>query len=503
MDRSYHRKFAKPSADQGGRGCAMSSPRLILVSHRIPITLTLEDGKLKGQPSSGGLVSALEPLLKEHGGIWVGSGGTEDSPQIRKILRQASGKKPYKYAPLFLTQEEQSNFYEGFSNEIVWPLFHDLQSRCNFDPNYWEFYERVNRKFADAVEKASQPADLIWIHDYQLMQVGKTLRSRRPGARLAFFLHIPFPSPDIFAKLPWRQQILEDLLAHDLIGVQTGGDQRNLIACLRSFVPSVKITGNGESRLVVSRHGRTHIEAFPISIDYRGFAEQSASAPVLERVREIRAQLHDMQMAVGVDRLDYTKGIPERLKAYGQFLRRYPEFRRKVMLIQIVVPSREGIPRYDQLKREVERLVAHVNGEFSETGWSPINYIYRSVPRDELIAIYHAADVALVTSLKDGMNLVAKEYCAAKTEVDGALVLSEFAGAAPELRVGAILVNPYDELAVAAALKQALEMKPKERRRRMLRMRNQIRQADILTWRDRFFHALERTAAAEKGRGHV
>ena len=478
----------------------MRSQKLVLVSNRIPITFTTEGGKLKGVPSSGGLVSALEPLLKDHGGIWVGSGGTEDTPQIREILEQASGDSPYQYAPLFLTEEEQSNFYEGFSNEIIWPLFHDLQSRCNFDPRYWEFYERVNRKFADAVEKASGPDDLIWIHDYQLMKVGKTLRCRRPGARLAFFLHIPFPSPDIFAKLPWRQQILEDLLAHDLIGVQTGRDQRNLVACIRSFVPSVKISGRGESRVVVGQGGRTHIEAFPISIDFRSFAEQSTSAAVLERTAQIKAKTHDIQITVGIDRLDYTKGIPERLKAFGYFLRNYPEFHRKVELIQIVVPSREGIPRYDQLKREVERLVTHVNGEFSEPGWVPINYIYRSVPRDELIAIYRAADVALITSLKDGMNLVAKEYCAAKTEVNGVLVLSEFAGAAPELRIGAILVNPYDEVGVAAALKQALEMKPEERRRRMLRLRHQIRQADILTWRDRFFHALEQTGAAADSR---
>jgi trehalose 6-phosphate synthase/phosphatase len=477
----------------------MKFPKLVLVSNRLPITFTTEGGELKGQPSNGGLISALEPLLKAHGGIWVGSGAIEDSPQIRKILEDASADSPYKYAPLFLTEEEQSNFYEGFSNEIVWPLFHDLQSRCNFDPRYWEFYESVNRKFADAVEQVSSADDLIWIHDYQLMQVGKTLRCRRPGARLAFFLHIPFPSPDIFAKLPWRQQILKDLLAHDLLGVQTGRDQRNLIACLRCFIPSVKISGQGESRLAVSELGRTHIEAFPISIDYRAFAEQSESEPVLERVQQIKANTHDIQITVGVDRLDYTKGIPERLKAYGYFLRHYPEFHRKVQLIQIVVPSREGIPRYDQLKREVERLVTHVNGEFSEPGWVPINYIYRSVPRDELIAIYRAADVALITSLKDGMNLVAKEYCAAKTEVNGVLVLSEFAGAAPELRVGAILVNPNDELGVAAGLKQALEMTPEERRRRMLRLRHQIRHADIHTWRDRFFHALEKTAAAREG----
>ncbi len=470
---------------------------LVLVSNRIPITISSENGKLTGHPSSGGLVSALEPLLKEHGGLWVGSGGTEDSPEIRKILKQASGENPYKYVPLFLTEEEQNKFYEGFSNEIIWPLFHDLQSRCNFDPSYWEFYEHVNEKFADAVEEASKPGDLIWIHDYQLMQVGKILRDRRPKARLAFFLHIPFPSPDIFAKLPWRQQVLEDLLAHDLIGVQTGRDQRNLISCLRCFVPGVSVSGRGESRQVVTKRGQTHIEAFPISIDYRSFAEQSASAPVIERAQQIKTKTHDIRIAVGVDRLDYTKGIPERLKAFGNFLRSYPKFHRKVELIQIVVPSREHIPRYDQLKREVERLVTHVNGEFSEPGWVPINYIYRSVPREELVAIYRTADVALITSLKDGMNLVAKEYCAAQTESNGALVLSEFAGAAPELRLGAILVNPYDEVGVAAALKQALEMKPEDRRRRMLRLRQQIRQADIHTWRDRVFAAVEQTAAAE------
>jgi trehalose 6-phosphate synthase len=470
---------------------------LVLVSNRIPITISLENGKLTGHASSGGLVSALEPLLKQHGGLWVGSGGTEESPEIRAILEQASGDNPYKYVPLFLTEEEQSKFYEGFSNEIIWPLFHDLQSRCNFDPGYWEFYERVNDKFARAVEGASKTGDLIWIHDYQLMQVGKNLRDRRPQARLAFFLHIPFPSPDIFAKLPWRQQVLEDLLAHDLIGVQTGRDQRNLISCLRCFVPGVKISGRGESRIAVTKGRQTHIEAFPISIDYRGFAEQSSSAPVVERAQQIRARTHEIRIAVGVDRLDYTKGIPERIKAFGTFLRSYPEFHRKVELIQIVVPSREQIPRYDQLKREVERLVTHINGEFGEPGWVPINYIYRSVPREELIAVYRAADVALITSLKDGMNLVAKEYCAAQTEANGVLVLSEFAGAAPELRLGAILVNPYDEVGVAAALKQALEMKPEGRRRRMLKLRQQIRQADIHVWRDRVFAALEKTAAAE------
>ncbi len=468
---------------------------LVIVSNRIPITFSDQDGELKARPSSGGLVSALEPLLESHGGTWVGSPGAGDSPELHRLLKESSGRK-YKFAPVFLSEEENYNFYQGFSNEVVWPLFHDLQSRCNFDPMYWHFYQRVNRKFAEVVERASAPGDLIWIHDYQLMQLGKTLRAHRSESRLAFFLHIPFPAPDIFEKLPWRREILEGLLEHDLIGLQTRRDERNLVACLRSFVPFVKTSNRGEGHIVLSERRQTHIQFFPISINYQEFAEAAASEPILKRVREIKDPLQGMQTTLGLDRLDYTKGIPERLKAFRSLLREYPEFHRRVRLIQIVVPSRESIPGYQELKGEVERLVARVNGEFSEPGWIPINYIHRHIPREELIAIYGAADIALITPLKDGMNLVAKEYCASRVNTDGILILSEFAGAAPELRNGAILVNPYDELGVAAALKQALEMPFNERHRRMVRLRNQIRNADVLKWRDRFFAALGDTSAS-------
>lgn len=471
-----------------------TKPRgLVVVSNRIPVTFSNEAGELKEHPSSGGLVSALEPLLDSHGGTWVGSPGADDTSQVRRLLKEATRGKNYTFAPLFLNEEENHNFYRGFSNEVVWPLFHDLQSRCNFDPQYWLFYLQVNRKFAETAEKASSEDDLVWIHDYQLMQVGRGLRERRPKARLAFFLHIPFPPPDIFGKLPWREQILEGLLAHDLIGVQTRRDERNLIACLRGFVRSVKINGKGDGHVVVSGRWQSHIQHFPISINFQEFAEAAASEAVVSRAREIKKQTPNRQMALGIDRLDYTKGIPERLKAFNSFLRDYPEFRRRVELIQIVVPSRESIPGYQTLKAEVEQLVARVNGEFSEPGWIPINYIHRSIPRDELVAIYRTVDVALITPLKDGMNLIAKEYCAARVERDGVLILSEFAGAAPELRNGAILVNPYDESGIASALKQAFEMPPDERRRRMLRMRAQIHRADILQWRDRFFQVLEET----------
>lgn len=462
---------------------------LVCVSNRIPIRISAGAGCPTAEPSSGGLVSALQPILREFDGAWVGAAGELESPQAHRLLEDAARGLSFRYAPLFLNADEDRRYYQGFSNEILWPLFHDLQSRCNFDPGYWEIYRRVNEKFALAAEEAARPGDIIWIHDYQLMQVAGALRRRGVASPLAFFLHIPFPSPDIFEKLPWRREILEGLLEHDLIGLQTERDERNLTACLRAFLPAVKIANRAGWRTVAGGARTSRLRSFPIGIDYDEFAAPADAA--IERGREIRAKRPDRRIIVGVDRLDYTKGLPERLKAYRAFLRRYPEFHRQVELIQIVVPSREGIPGYLKLKAEVERLAAQVNGEFGEPGWIPVNYIHRPVTRNELIAIYRAADVALVTPLKDGMNLVAKEYCAAKTEADGVLVLSEFAGAAAELRVGAILVNPYDEVGMAAALKQALEMPRTERRRRMRRMRGQIRHCDIHKWRRAIFGALE------------
>jgi trehalose 6-phosphate synthase/phosphatase len=494
MSATAHPRHGPATRNSGAK--PGTGPCLVVVSNRLPVSFVSEDGKLTAKVSSGGLVSALEPLLKEHGGLWVGSAGTEDSPEIHRQLKKATREHAYRYAPIFLSEEEQANYYEGFSNEVLWPLFHDLQSRCVFDPSYWDFYRQVNRKFAKAVLDETSEEDTIWVQDYQLLQVGRVIREARPHSRVAFFLHIPFPAPDIFEKLPWRREVLEGLLDYDFIGLQTGRDERNLVACLRGFLPEIKVSGRGELRKVVGPRGETTIQAMPISIDYQDFAGSAASEGVEARMREIREQVAVAQIALGVDRLDYTKGIPERLRAIRALLREHPEFRRRITLIQVVVPSRENIPRYQELRSEVEQLVSSLNGEFSEPGWTPVQYMHRPVPREELLALYRAADIALITPLKDGMNLVAKEYCAAHVENSGVLVLSEFAGAAPELRTGAILVNPYDERGVAAALQKAMEMPEGERRRRMLRLRRQIRQADLLHWRDRFFAGLQRAEAS-------
>ncbi|MCU1292813.1 MAG: Alpha,alpha-trehalose-phosphate synthase [Bryobacterales bacterium] len=475
----------------------MSSParRLIVVSNRLPLSFSLENGVLKSSPGSGGLISALEPLLKQHGGVWVGSAGTEESSAVHEALAEAARKHAFGYSPVFLTEEEQTNYYEGFSNEVIWPLFHDLQSRCRFDPTFWDFYRRVNEKFADATAAEAGSEDLVWIQDYQLMQVGRFLRSKRPHDRLAFFLHIPFPPPDIYAKLPWRREILESLLEYDLVGLQTGRDQRNFIACVRHFLPKIEIDKIGNGRVLRAQNRSVHVGYFPISIPFRDFEEQAKQAEVEERLRELSEQSGDVRIVLGMDRLDYTKGIPERLRAFGLFLREYPEHRRKVVFYQIVVPSRETIPEYQGLKEEVEQLVTRVNGEFSEPGWTPITYMHRSVPKHELLALYRAADVAVVTPLKDGMNLVAKEYCAARVDGGGTLVLSEFAGAAPEMRGMALMVNPYDETGVARALHQALVMTPQEQKRRMRHLRRHISRFDLNWWRDQFFAAFDAARA--------
>ena len=468
----------------------MSQSRLVVVSNRIPVSLRRQNGNLVAEPAAGGLVSALEPLLEAHGGIWIGNAGTEDSSEVQQKLHAATEGRNFRYVPVILTEEEQANYYEGFSNEVLWPLFHDLQSLCHFDPQYWDFYERVNRRFAEVTNASAEQSDRIWVHDYQLLRVAHALREMRPDALISFFLHIPFPPPDIFAKLPWRKEVLEGLLAYDFIGVQTTRDERNLAASVRSFVPSAKITGHSDQKTVVTARSRTRIQAIPISIDFKDFSASANSEAVVQRVEEIRNQAPGMEIAIGVDRLDYTKGIPERMRAFRAFLRRYPDFRRKLTLIQVVVPSREGILGYQHLLSDIERLVSAINGEFAEPGWTPIQYIHRSMPREELLALYRSAGIGLVTPLKDGMNLVAKEYCAAHVDNTGVLVLSEFAGAMAELRTGALIVHPYDELGIAEALRKALEMPDSERRRRMVRMRRQIGQSDILRWRDLNFEQI-------------
>jgi alpha,alpha-trehalose-phosphate synthase [UDP-forming] len=470
--------------------------RIVVVSNRLPVIIEAGESGFKLRPGSGGLVTALSPVLRRRGGVWIGWPGaaSDDEATLREILATHSREVGYELQPVLMSPAEVEGFYDGFCNEIIWPLFHDLQSECNFEPSYWTQYVAVKEKFAEVVQRHVTSADLVWVHDYHLLGLGRQLRTRGLTNRLGFFLHIPFPPPDIFCKLPWRTDVLQSLTHYDVIGFQTPRDRENFLDCVRRLLPEARLRpqlGMVECRLA----GRSaQIGAFPIGIDYEQFAQAAASPPVTQRVQELREQIPSQQIVLGLDRLDYTKGIPYRLRAFHLALKRYPELHRNVTLLQVVVPSREAVPQYQELKAQIERLVTQINGEFTQPGWVPIHHVFRSLEHEELLAYYRVADVALVTPLKDGMNLVAKEYCACQVDGDGVLILSEFAGAAVQLHRDAILVNPYDLDRVADAIRVAVSLARAQRRPPMRRLRSIVRRQDVYWWVDCVLRACERCA---------
>jgi len=466
--------------------------RLIIVSNRLPVVLTRgKGGAWKASPGSGGLVTAMAPVLRDRGGSWIGWAGTaeEDKADLENLLGQAASESGYTMSPVRLTRDEVKNFYLGFSNEALWPLFHDLFQHCIFDSAYWKAYLEVNRKFAQVIAEKSGEEDFIWVHDYHLMDVARILKSWNLKRRKGFFLHIPFPPLDVFLKLPWRSEILSALLEYDLLGFQTMRDRRNFISCVRGLIKHVKVRGKGHVITVHARDHEVRVGTFPISIDFNEFNQQAASEEVAKAAWYIHEKLPNIQIILGVDRLDYTKGIPLRLKAFRNALLRYPELQEKVVLIQVAVPSRSEISQYQELKSEIERLVGEINGQFTRSGWVPIHYICRNLEREELLAYYRTAEIALVTPMKDGMNLVAKEYCASKVDAKGVLILSEFAGAASQLNKDSLLVNPYDLDGVADAISRAYHMDKKEIKNRMRRMRQLIKRRDIYAWVNSFLSA--------------
>ena len=466
--------------------------RLIVVSNRLPFALdSIGEDLWTITPATGGLVSAIEPVLRERGGTWIGWPGTvgEIPP---KPLAKATRNAGYKIVPVALSEIERDEFYYGYSNQVIWPLFHDLQNFCNFEPAYWQAYKEVNKRYADAIARCAQPDDFIWVHDYHLMYVAQVLRDQSVSQKLSgltFFLHIPFPPYDIFSKLPQQQRLLRALLQFDLLGFQTRRDVRNFIQCVRRVILDAKIVPRRELQLIRFEKREIRVGHFPIGIDFALFENGAASDAVAQRSRQLRATFPDCQLILGSDRLDYSKGIPERLRAFRTALEFHPELHGRVVLIQIVVPSRVQIPRYHEFKRRIDRLVGDINGRFSTRTWLPVQYHFRSLDRDNLLAHYRACDIAFITPLKDGMNLVAKEYCACRIDNDGALILSQFAGAAEQLKPDALLVNPYDVEQMADTILQAFRMSQAERSARMKRMRRVVRNENVFWWVDSFLKA--------------
>lgn len=473
--------------------------RLVVASNRLPVVLERTGEGWEVEAGSGGLVTAMSPLLREHGGCWVGWPGAVDvgRDEVREVVDRAGEREGYEFVPVPLSGRERDDYYYGFANEVLWPLLHDLQAKFRFEPEYWDAYRAVNRKFARTLEATAGEGDFVWVHDYHLMGVAEELRARGWDGPVGFFLHTPFPPEDVLVKLPWRGEVMAGLLHYDLLGFQTLRDRRNFVDGLRRVVPDARVEGEGRT-VRVGWDGRdVRVGAFPIGIDFGEFVEVAASPETDEEAEQIRANLPARKLVLAVNRLDYTKGIPAQLRAFGTLLERNPELREEVSLISVVVPSREHIPEYHDLREDVERMVGEVNGRFAAGGWVPVHFLYRSLDRPELVAYYREAAVALVTPLEDGMNLVAKEYCASSLDEDGVLVLSEFAGAAAQLQDGALLVNPYDAVGTAGALHRALTMGEGERRERMRGLREVVRREDIHGWLDSYARAARGQGGSE------
>ncbi|WP_437329990.1 bifunctional alpha,alpha-trehalose-phosphate synthase (UDP-forming)/trehalose-phosphatase [Sorangium sp. So ce381] len=466
--------------------------RLLIVSNRLPISVRVDRGALCLTRSSGGLAAAMRGPHERHCAIWIGWPGSVASlsPEQRRDADVAlAGMRA---VPVHLGATEQHRFYDGFSNGVLWPLLHYLLDKVNLDAELdWEAYQRVNERFADVVAAQYTPGDAIWVHDYQLLLLPALLRRRLPGARIGFFLHVPFPSAEVFRILPWREQIVRGLLGADLIGFHTAAYRRNFAAS------AAHVLGVDPGEAMIEHDGRTvALGVHPISIDAAEIERLAGHPGVREEAARIRAEARDRKIVLGIDRLDYTKGIPRRLLAIERFLEREPELRDQVRFLQLAVPTREMAGAYADFRRVVHEMVGRINGQYGTTFATPIHYMHRSLPFEQVVALYLAADVMLVTPLRDGMNLVAKEYVAARGDDDGALILSEFAGASSEL-AEAISVNPYDIGSVAAAVKQAIAMPPAEQRRRMAALRRRVATHDVHAWAQAFLDELDRAAAPE------
>jgi len=466
--------------------------RLLIVSNRLPVTVKPANGGVSIERSTGGLATGMQGPHDRLGGLWIGWPGDLEllSPPARNEAERRLAETGL--VPLPLTAEEVARYYEGYSNSILWPLFHYSIARLPHQMRDFEVYEAVNARFADVVASRVRPGDLVWVHDYHLMLVPEMLRQRVSDVRIGFFLHIPFPSSEIFRILPERERILEGLLGADLIGFHT-------FTFLRHFASSVlRLTGAPtDVDRIRWRHREVRLGVFPMGIDAAGFSSLAESHEVRAMAEGHRTP--GAQLLVGIDRLDYTKGIPQRLLAYEALLKNRPELREKVRLVQVSVPSRSEVQAYREFREGVDGLVGRIDGEFATASWSPIHHMYRALSRPEIVALYRAADAVLVTPLRDGMNLVAKEFVASRPDEDGVLVLSEFAGAAAEL-AEALLVNPYDIGRTASALYRALTMGSDERRTRMATLRQRVMTHDVHWWARSFISLLERSGGATEHR---
>lgn len=457
--------------------------RLVIISNRLPVNILTKNDELEIQPSVGGLATGLNSFYKSYDSIWLGWPGISDN--------KIKGKKEIIYEklikercyPVFLSNKDITDYYYGFSNKTIWPLFHYFTQFTTYSEAQWEAYKRVNQKFLKTLSGIIKPNDIIWVHDYHLLLLSRLIKKKFPESRIGFFLHIPFPSYEVFRLIPWRKEIIDGMLGADLIGMHTFDYVRHFLSCVR------RLLGHEHVFNLVSTDKRiVKADSFPMGIDYDRFSKAqiedknfSIKKSRKSKSKIISDKLKDYKVIISVDRLDYTKGIPERLRAFDRFLEKYPEYCGKVVLVMVAVPSRTNVKEYIDLKREVDELTGKINGKYGTINWMPILYLYRSLPFQQLLTLYKVSDIALVTPLRDGMNLVAKEYLATKTDKKAVLILSDMAGAAIELGE-AIIVNPNNKEEIADAIKEAIEMPDDIKSESCTLMQNRLKRYNVEKW---------------------
>jgi trehalose 6-phosphate synthase len=457
----------------------LEQKRLVLVSNGEPYKHIFEDQEVKQQKLAGGLTTGLDPVMQEDNGLWIAWGRGEADFEVvdQENKVQVPDAEGYTLKRVKLSSEEKNGFYYGFSNEVMWPISHTFISKANFKEKYWQSYKKVNQKYADNVKEELKEDDLVWIHDYHLALVPGMLEDK--GAKTALFWHIPWPAWEAFRTIPWRQKILEGMLAADFLAFHTDLFVYNFLSCAQKIGAEVDFS----AREVYYQGSKTKVESVPLGIDYQRFSNLAQDQDYLKKARELKESYETEKLIFAVDRLDYTKGIEERLKGIDRFFEKYPEYKSKVTFVQRVAPSRTGIEEYQQMKERIEKKVAEINGKYQKDQWQPVKYFYGSVPQKKLLPYYKAADLALITALIDGMNLVAKEYLAVQDS--GVLLLSEFAGAAEYLD-SALKVNPYNTEELADSIFKGFEMSESEKRSRLQAAQADLKEYDINWWRDYF-----------------
>lgn len=469
--------------------------KTIIISNRLPVQLQISNGTINAIPSVGGLATGMKSVHSGGDSLWIGWSGLTDEEIPKKLAQKIDeALAEHGSSKVNLSSAEVDGFYFGFSNRTIWPLFHYFLEYSEFELNSWNIYKAVNQKFADAILEKADEDDTIWIHDYQLMLVPQMVREKRPNISIGFFLHIPFPSYEIFRTLPWREEVLQGLLGADLIGFHTYDYERHFLSSVRRLL-RLEVSFNDiylDNRII-------KVDSFPMGIDYKKFSnaakehEKNTTAQQSElqqRLNNHKRSTPDAKLILSIDRLDYSKGIAKRLNAFEYFLNKYPQYKEKVRLIILAVPSRSNVPQYKLLKKEIDELVGRINGDFSTVSWTPIWYFYRSVPFENLIDLYTSSDIAWLTPLRDGMNLVAKEYIATRTDKTGVLILSEMAGSANEMNES-LLINPNNFEQIADALNQAINMPIEEQQERNTHLQKRLARYNVEQWANDFMSSLQ------------